>query len=344
VHPSNAPAHWRSRAQHHRRRGGVPRLATPHNRVTRRIRLEPFALAGCEEYLGARNVRLDRYQMFELYMAFGGVPHYLNQAKPGQSAAQSIDRACFARDGLLREEFAQLYASLFDRPERHEAIIRALARRRRGLLREELLSATGMVTGGTTTKVLHELEESGFIHRTAPLAHRRRDALYRLSDEYSLFYLTFIEGYRGRADGAWLRTRAGPRFRAWSGFAFEGICLRHVEEIKRALGISGVETEDAPWFHRATEPADEGAQIDLVIDRADRSVNLCEMKFSESEFVIDKAYARELERKRDVFRRVTGTTKAVFLTIVTTFGLRSNEHAQRLGVQVVTMDALSEDR
>lgn len=137
-----------------------------------------------------------------------------------------------------------------------------------------------------------------------------------------------------------MQKRASPRFRAWSGLAFESICLGHVQAIKRALGIAAVETEEAAWYHRSTGGDDEGAQIDLVIDRADRSINLCEMKFSEAEFVVDKAYARELERKRETFRRVTGTKKALFLTLVAAHGVRDNEHAQRLGLQVVTMDAL----
>jgi hypothetical protein len=315
-------------------RGGL------YNRVTRRIRLSPFTLAETEEYLRARRVELGRYQTLELTMAFGGVPHYLSQARPGRSAAQSIDRACFADDGPLQDELRHLYAALFEHASRHEAVVRALARQRRGLDRSELLDAAGLPTGGSATTILNELEESGFVLRAPQLGRAQRDALFRLADEYSLFYLSWIERHRGTADGAWLKKRASPRFRAWSGLAFESICLKHVAQIKQGLGIAAVETEDAAWSHRPTSAADEGAQIDLVIDRADRSINLCEMKFAESEFVIDKAYARDLERKREVFRHVTGTKKALFLALVTTHGVRNNEHAQRLGVQSVTMDAL----
>lgn len=317
-----------------KQRGGL------HNRVTRRIRLDPLTLNETEHYLKARGVELGRYQVLELYMAFGGVPHYLNQVRPGHSAAQSIDHACFARDGMLREEFGELYAALFERSSRHEAIIRALARKRSGLDRDTLLKAADVVSGGTATKILDELEESGFIARSTALGRKRRDAHYRLTDAYSLFYLTWIEGHRGHADGAWLRKRATPKFRAWSGLAFEAICLEHIEQIKHALGIAAVETQAAPWLHRPRDSEDEGAQIDLVIDRADRSTNLCEMKFSEAEFVLDKATARELERKREVFRRVTRTTKSLFLVLVTTNDIRNNQHSQRLGLQVVTMHAL----
>jgi AAA+ ATPase superfamily predicted ATPase len=317
-----------------RQRGGL------HNRVTRSIRLEPFTLGETEAYLRSRGSRLDRYSILELYMTFGGIPHYLKQVRATDSAAQSIDRVCFARDGLLRREFENLYASLFEKAERHEEIVRALGRKRGGLSRQELIEQTSLASGGATSKVLSELVESGFIARTPQLGREVRDARYRLTDEYSLFYLTWIEPHRGSATGAWMKKRGRPRWRSWTGLSFEGICLKHVDGIKRALGIAAVETVDAGWQHRPTEEGDEGAQIDLLIDRADRAINLCEMKFAEDDYAIDAAAARDLERKRRVLVRVTGTRKTVLLTVVTTFGLRDNDHARRLGIGVVTMDAL----
>ncbi len=315
-------------------RGGL------HNRLTRRLRVEPFGLADADELLKARGVDLGRYQAMELYMAVGGIPHYLAQVRPGESAAQNIDRLCFDRDGLLRTEFSNLYASLFERAERHEAVVRALAARRRGLTRTALLAAAGLGSGGAATKVLDELEESGFVMQMPRLGQARRDAVYWLADEYSLFYLTWIEHHRAAADGVWMRKQGTPAWRAWTGLAFEATCLKHVAAIKRALGISGVDTVEAAWAQRGGGTVGDGAQIDLVIDRSDRSVNLCEMKFAEAEFVVDKACARELRRKRDVFREVTGTRKALFVTLVTTHGVRDNDHAREIVAQVVTFDAL----
>ncbi len=320
-----------------RQRGGL------HNRVTRSIRLEPFTLVETEAYLHSRGARLDRYSILELFMAFGGIPHYLKQVRATESAAQTIDRVCFARDGLLRREFENLYASLFDKAERHEEIVRALARKRGGLTRQELIDGTSLATGGATTKVLSELVESGFIARTPQLGQPVKQAKYRLTDEYSLFYLTWIEPHRGGAAGAWIKKRGRPRWRSWTGLSFEGICLKHVPHIKRALGIAGVETADVTWEHRSTGPDDEGAQVDLLIDRADRAINLCEIKFSEDDYAVDAAMARDLERKRRVFSRVTKTRKNVLLTLVTTFGLKPNDHAQRLGLGAVTMDDLFVD-
>jgi uncharacterized protein len=317
-----------------RQRGGL------HNRVTRRLRVEPFSLADAEELLRAQGVELGRYQTAELYMALGGVPHYLAQVRANESAAQNIDRLCFGRDGLLRTEFANLYASLFEQAERHEAVVRALAKKRRGLTRNALLKTASLGSGGAATKVLDELEESGFILQMPRLGRARRDAVYWLADEYSLFYLTWIEGHRGSSDGVWMRKQGTPAWRAWSGLAFEATCLKHVSAIKAALGIAGVETVEGAWEHRPDQANRDGAQIDLVIDRADRSMNLCEMKFSETAFTVDKAYARELLNKRDVFRAATKTSKALFVTLVTTYGVRDNEHARGLVARSVTMDAL----
>lgn len=317
-----------------RQRGGL------HNRVTRRVRVEPFSLADAEELLQSRGVALGRYQTAELYMALGGVPHYLSQVRAGESAAQNIDRLCFSRDGLLRTEFTDLYASLFEQAERHEAVVRALAHRRRGLTRNALLAAASLGSGGAATKVLDELEESGFILQMPRLGRARRDAVYWLSDEYSLFFLTWIEGHKGSGQGVWMRKQGTPAWRAWSGLAFEATCLKHVHAIKAALGIAGVETVEGAWEQRPDRTHRDGAQIDLVIDRADRSMNLCEMKFSEAEFTVDKAYARELQHKRDVFRAATGTSKALFVTLVTTYGVRDNEHARGLVARSITMDAL----
>lgn len=315
-------------------RGGL------HNRVTRRLRVEPFTLAEVEEYFADRGLHLGRYQLLELYTALGGVPYYLRQVERGDSATVAIDRVCFAHDGALRTEFDQLYASLFEHADRHVRIVRALGARPRGQTRGELAAASGVSTGGTMSATLAELEESGFILRSPQLGHPVKDAVYRLIDEYSLFFLRWIEQHAGRAEQVWTNKRGTPAWRAWSGYAFEGICLKHVPLIKRALGIAAVETVQAAWHHRRDDRADRGAQVDLVIDRKDATINLCEMKFSDGLFTIDKRYAGELREKRDVFRQVTGTRKTVLLTMITTHGVADNVHARELVDSSVTMDAL----
>jgi hypothetical protein len=315
-------------------RGGL------YNRVTRRMRLEPFSRTEVRDFLASRNVRLEPRAIIELFMALGGIPHYLKEVEPGRSAAQNIDAICFSPNGLLATEFPHLYAALFDHPDRHLAIIRALASRAGGLTRTHVLEHAGRSSGGRTTATLEELVESGFVHRIDPWQRTCRDALYRLADEFSLFYLRWMESQRRRGEGTWLKLRGTPAWRAWSGYAFENVCHRHVTKMKQALGIAGVETTQGCWLHRPTEGVDEGAQIDLLIDRRDDVINICEVKFADDEFVIDKEYAQQLQRRLDVFRRVTQTRKSLFLTLVTTFGVRKNSYATELVACEITMDDL----
>jgi hypothetical protein len=318
-------------------RGGL------HNRVTRRIRLLPFTLAETEAFLRSRDVELTRYQIVELYMVLGGVPHYLKGAEPGVSSAQIVDQTCFSSQGLLRDEFGKLYTSLFDNAEQHVTIVEALAGKRDGLTRNELLAATGLPSGGTTTKRLDELEESGFLQRHVPFGKKENDALYRLADEFSLFHMAWIQslGRKSPGDGYWLQQTQSPRWRAWSGYAFEGVCLKHIPQLKAALGIAAVSTTESSWrYHPPRGSAERGTQIDLLIDRRDNTINLCEMKFSDGDFAINKGYAAKLRHKREIFRRVTRTRKNVFLTMVTTFGVTDNAYAKELVASSLTLDSL----
>lgn len=317
-----------------RDRGGL------HNRVTRRIRLAPFTLGETRDFLRSRRVELGDYQTLELYLCMGGIPHYLKEVRRGESASQAIDRICFSRDGLLRDELALVYSSLFEHSERHLEVIRALAKQPSGLTRTEIAAASRVASGGALSTLLEELEESGFLMRISGFGRTTKDAVFRLSDEYTLFYLRWIERHRGSAEGFWVTRRTSPAWRAWAGLAFEGVCLKHVRLIKRALGIEALETTESAWRHTARSPDDQGAQIDLVIDRKDATVNLCEMKFSEAEYVIDKRYAAELRAKRACFQRVTRTRKTVLLTMVTSYGVKRNAHSEELLASTVEMGAL----
>ncbi|MGJ7030974.1 AAA family ATPase [Niabella hirudinis] len=302
-----------------------------HNRVTHRIKLEPFTLAECETFLKSRNTVFDRYQVIQLYMVMGGIPFYLNQVEPGSSAAQNIDRICFSENGLLVTEFDDLYRSLFNKAEKHILIIEALSKKAKGLTRDEIIVITKLPNAGSTTRILKELEESGFIRKYYSFGKKERNSLYQLSDFYSLFYLRFIVNRRD--ENNWINGLDDPKHRAWSGYAFEQVCLAHIKEIKQALGISGVQTTASSWIGN-------GAQIDLVIDRKDQVINLCEMKFSVNDFKITKKYAGELRNKIAAFRETTNTRKALFITMITTYGLASNEYAGALVQNSLSMDVL----
>jgi AAA+ ATPase superfamily predicted ATPase len=297
-----------------------------HNRITRQIRLLPFNLAETAAYLKSRGINLDQYQILQLYMAMGGIPQYLKGIQAGESAAQNLDRLCFVKDGPLKTEFRNLYRSLFENPQHHEAVVRALARKKQGLTRNEIIEECGLSSGGTATNIMAELEESGFITQYIPFQKTTKDSIYKLTDEYSLFYLKFIEGSRSTGSGTWLRLSTGASYLSWSGFAFEAICQKHVVQIKRALGIEGVLTETSVWRYLPKEKEEQGVQIDLLIDRQDLCINICEMKFSTSTFTIDKRYAQELVTKMQVFREVTKTKKTLFLTMITTYGVKRNDY------------------
>jgi uncharacterized protein len=310
-----------------------------HNRVTHRLILEPFTLAECELYLKSRGFNYERYQIIQLYMVTGGIPFYLERTDKGLTATQNIDTLCFTKNGLLRTEFENLYASLFKTSENHLLVIETLAKKNKGMSREELIEKTHLTNGGGLTQVLSELEESGFIRRYKAFGHTTRNAQYQVSDFYSLFYLKFIKNTDLTDQNSWLDRLDDPQVRAWSGYAFEQICLAHLPQIKRALGIGSVQTYSSVW--KGSDGV-SSAQIDLVIDRRDQAINLCEMKFSINSFVIDKAYSENLRQKIGVFKAATGTRKAIFLTFITTFGLADNAYSGSLVQNSLTMDALFE--
>lgn len=312
-------------------RGGL------HNRITRQVRLEPFNLAETEQLLKHNGIRLTRYDILRLYMVLGGVPYYLQMVRPGESTAQAIDRLCFRKDGALRDEFNQVFASLFDHSENHGMVVRSLAQVRKGMTRNEVARHSRIGSGGTLTKTLDELEASGFIQRYTPYSGVK-DPLYRLSDELSLFHLKYIAPSRPAKGAYWAQLQGKPTGRAWAGFSFEAICLKHVDQIKHALGISGIHSAEGAWT--AKQP---GVQIDLLIDRDDHVVNICEMKFSEGVYTIDAAYAKELTQRLKAFRRATRTRKSLLLTFITTYGVAGNVHATQLVQNELTMDDLFVD-
>ncbi|MBU0764837.1 MAG: ATP-binding protein [Bacteroidetes bacterium] len=309
-----------------------------HNRVTYKLKVVPFTLKECEAFFKSRNVHLNRYQIIELYMAMGGIPYYLDAIRPGISVVQNIDSLFFSKNGLLRDEFFNLYASLFKHPENHVAVVTALSKKAKGLTREEIIHYANLTNGGGITKVLEELESSGFIMKYTPFKKRNKQSLFQLVDFYTLFYFKFICNQK-TGKNYWQNSIDSPRHRAWSGYAFEQVCLMHMEQIKKELGISGVHTEESSWRSSGGE---NGTQIDLLIDRADQVINICEIKFSVGEFVIDKKYAQTLRNRISTFKTETGTRKSVFLTMITTYGTKTNTYALELINNNLTMNSLFE--
>ncbi len=306
-----------------------------HNRLSQKIKLMPFNLNEVELFLKSKNIKLNHYDILQLYMVIGGVPHYLGKIRKGESVVQNIDRLCFESNGGLIDEFNEVFKSLFVNSDVHEQIVRALSSTKKGVTRKHLLELCKMGSGGIFSKALDELMESGFIARYVPFGKRKKDSLYRLSDEYSLFYLKFIEPMPGQGSGTWARLFTKQTYKSWSGLVFETICLEHVQQIKKELGIDRIYSVNSSWRN-------EKSQIDLVIDRNDGIINICEMKFYNGPFTINKPEYLNLKNKVVQFKESTKTRKNVFLTMVYTYGVSENANSIELVSNNLSMDCLFE--
>lgn len=312
-----------------------------HNRLNHRIALKPFSLGLCERLAQSRGLMLTRRQILEAYMVFGGVPYYWSLLRKGVSVTQEIDRLIFSSDGELADEFEMLYASLFRKPEPYIRVIELLAQKKMGMTRLELLSAGGFTDNGNFTEIMNDLEWCGFIRSYTMIGYRNKSDIYQLIDHYTLFYYEFINGQRQGAN-FWKTMLGTPKYNTWSGLAFERACLWHTEQIKKQLGISGILTNEYAWRCAPDEATGQrGVQIDLLIERNDGIIDICEMKYSKDQYLITSEYSRELARKREVLTAATETNSAVHTVMVTTEGVVHN--AQWGEVQAeVTLDNLFE--
>jgi len=314
-----------------RNRGGL------HNRVTARLNLQPFTLGECAKFVEERGLGMSHRDVAECYMALGGIPYYWRYLVRGQSLAQNLDRLCFAPDAPLANEFDELYASLFKDAASFKKVVTALAKKKAGMTRIELLEALGSGGTGRMTDVLETLESSGFIRSYRSFGHKTRDAVYQLTDPFTLFHFRFLAA-RSSDEHFWSSTVASPAQAVWRGLAFERLCLLHLKQIRQTLGIGAVHVEAYGWNFRGDENYPEGVQVDLIIDRADNVINLCEMKYSAEAFAIDKDYEATLARKLATFAGVTKTRKAVHLTLVTANGLVRNARSGRVQSEVTLED------
>lgn len=289
-----------------------------HNRVTGRIYLAPFSIGECEDFLESRNIEITRFQLSECYMIFGGIPYYLNLFNKGLSLSQNVDKLCFASMAPLRNEFEELYKSLFSNPRNHIAIVEALSKKNSGMSRDEICEAGRLQPNGHLTEALSELEQCDIIERFTDFTKRKKGAYYYLKDPFTLFYLRYMKDYDSKDEYFWTNYSDDGGHRAWSGYAFEQLCRMHIRQIKNRLGILGVSTSITSW---RSNDADPGVQIDLIIDRKDGVINLCEIKYSKHPYEITKAAAEQLEWKKAVFAMETGTKSALHITMITTYGL-----------------------
>ncbi|HPN69443.1 MAG TPA: ATP-binding protein [Saprospiraceae bacterium] len=300
-----------------------------YNRVTSRIEIQPFTLKETALFFKKKNIDLKQDSIIKLYMVMGGIPFYLDQVRKGESADQAIDRLFFPKSGILRLEYKELFSSLFDNAEPFEKIAGILSDHRHGLSRNELLKKSKSKSGGNFTKIIDELETSGFITGYVPFGKTLKDAVFKLTDPYTLFYLKYVVNSSKRSKSIWQALSQTPSWLSWSGLAFENLCLLHIDEIKKQLKIEGIFTSESIWYHKGNDEM-FGAQIDLVIDRADKIINICEIKYAGLPFAIDNNYHQALQKKLAAFQYFTKTRKTLFLTMITANGMVKNKYSLEL--------------
>lgn len=309
-----------------------------YNRLTQQIHLQNFTLKECEEYVQAAGLALNRNQILQYYMIFGGVPYYWGFLKKGLSLPQNVDATLFAKDAPLKEEFKYLYASVFKNPETYVKIIETLGRKKVGMTREELIETSGILNSGDLTSKLEELESCGFIRKYYAFGRKKKNAVYQLIDCFTLFYYKFLEN-APNDEHFWTNQVNTPAVNAWMGLAFERVCMEHIGQIKRKLGISGVLTEVNSWYCKAD--ADKGvfgSQIDLLITRKDQVINLCEIKYSGSEFTVTEKVDRSIRNKIHDLTLLTKTKYAIYPTLITTYGLVNNSYSGNIQSVVTAED------
>lgn len=319
-----------------------------HNRITGKICLRPFTIQETQLYLKYRKVSLNHQQILELYMVMGGIPHYLKSISNGLSAVQNVDKVCFSKDGLLLNEFNELYRSLYENSEIYIKLIRLIASSREGVSLVELVKKDiNISSGGRLRERLLELEAAGFIHGLTPYGNKKKGTYYRILDEYTYFYLKWIEPFSESSSlleersSYWEKVSQTPVWYNWTGYAFESVCFKHMGKIRHALGIDKIISKTGSWrYVPGPNDHDKGAQIDLLFDRADRVVTICEIKSSLGKFTIDKAYAEKLRNKVEVYRQQKKTKKQIFIVMITMYGLVKNEYSDELITNEITLNDL----
>ena len=310
-----------------------------YNRLTEQIALEPFTLAECENYVHSVDIPFNREQILNYYMIFGGVPFYWSFLRKGMSYSQNVDNILFAPNAPLKDEFKYLYASIFKNPDTYIKIIETLSKKKIGMSRDELIEKSGIANSGDLSTKLEELESCGFIRKYSHFGTKKKYSIYQLIDCFTLFYYQFMEK-RPNDEHFWSIQINTPSVNTWKGLAFERVCLLHINQIKQKLGIQGIYTDVNSWFCKAdSDNGINGSQIDLLIVRRDRVINLCEMKYSESDFTITQNIDREIRNKIDDLVKVTKTKYAIYPTLITTYGLVDNSYSGNIQ-SVICMDDL----
>ena len=308
-----------------------------HNRVTATVHLQPFTLSETKEFLEAKGIVKPLQEIAKLYMMLGGVPYYLDDIQNHESNDQAIERMCFSENGKLKNEYGNLYKSLFASPENHEKMVEALAGSQKGMLRNQIIEKSKVQDGGPFNRAMSDLLACGFITTIAQFGRKKREERYVLNDEFSNFYHQFMKKNQRYTQGIWTQMAQSQSFKIWLGFAFERLVLRHIPALKQRLGIAGVYTEVFNLY--PSNEQEKALQVDLLLDRKDRIINFCEIKHYDASFKISKDFYERATQKLDYFRTLAPQKQIVY-TLITNKTIIPNEYSTALVGQAVFLEEL----
>lgn len=312
-----------------------------YNRVTYEIKLEPFKLCECKEFYKYSNIKMSDYDIAQSYMVLGGIPYYMGYLEPEFSFAQNVDKLFFAKNAKLKDEFNRLFNSVFSNPEAIKKIVKALATNKIGLSRSEISKKTKIANGGTLSQQLNALIASDFVTCYVPFGTSKREEKYKLIDPFCIFYLKFVAKYEnGTNEHFWQENCTAQSIVSWRGFAFENLCFNHIDQIKMALGISGISSTQYAWHKKGD--AEPGTQIDLLIDRKDNVIDMCEIKFYSEDFTIKKDYYLTLANRQNILSESIPKKKIIHSILITSYGLKNNEYSGAISSVITLKDLFKE--
>ncbi|MBQ1698739.1 MAG: AAA family ATPase [Bacteroidales bacterium] len=317
-----------------------------YGRISRSIWLRPFSLGETEQFLrDIKGINMSRHQLLQAYMIFGGIPYYLDMLDKTIPFDVCVDSLLFKQGAPLRMEFDFLFRTLFKEAKIYRSTVEAIAQKLKGLTRAEIINSLNISDGGMLTEILDNLEKCDFIRRYTAIGKTERDSMYQLTDLFSLFYLKFVASGGGQEENLWSKLSGKSKTSAWSGYAFEQVCLHHIPQIKKTLSIGGIISNVHSWSCRPFTDKNgtqwQGGQIDLLIDRSDEVINICEIKYVKDEFAIDADYDAVLRRRATLFATVTKTKKAIYHTFITTYGVARNNYSGIVQSEVTADDLFS---
>ena len=304
--------------------------------ITCQIFLRPFSLKETELFMNDRDFGWSRKQIAEAQMVFGGLPFFFDLLNPDESLTWNINMLCFNQHALLRNESKKLLEATLKKSPVYNRIMERLSHNYYGMPKAQCQEELG-IPQGTFTRAVDDLVKCGYVHESKDNYIKGHPLRLQLVDPFLLFHYNFL------SKNAPVQVKSFEVYKAdtgkyinWRGHAFEVLCLYHIEQIKKALGISGVNTNEYSWISSKKEG---GAQIDLVIERDDGIANLCEEKFTDTAFSISSEYEEDLLNKIELYKQETKTKHATKLVLISVEGIKGSAHTEHI-TRVLTLDDL----